>query len=85
MEGMRTKTIWINTKGTERVGDKIPVFAFDVFLKKEKRTIYDELSEIPVTLIKYQPKKKVFYMDKTYESVIKNQKRKLKESQLKVR
>lgn len=79
-EEMRSKTIWINTKGTEKVKSKIPAFAFDVYLKKEKRTMYDELSEIPVTLIKYQPNKKIFYMDKTYESVIKNQKKRIKEN-----
>lgn len=84
-ENMRTKTIWINTKGTEKIKSKIPAFAFDVFLKKEKRTIYDELSEIPVTLIKYQLKKNIFYMDKTYSAVIKNLKTRIKDNQLKMR
>lgn len=71
-EDMRTKLIWVNTKKTQDVKGKIPVFAFDVYLKKEKRTIYDGLKEIPVTLIKYQEDDKEFYMDKTYTSVIKN-------------
>ncbi len=84
-EDMRMKTIWINTKKTQHLKHKIPVFAFDVYLKKEKITPYDELSEIPVTYIKYQPKKKKFYMDKTYEDAIKNQKRRIKESGLKMR
>jgi hypothetical protein len=60
----------------------VPAFAFDVYLKKDKVTPYDELSEIPVTLIKYQPEKKEFYMDKTYEEVIKNKKKELKEGGL---
>ncbi len=81
-EGLRMKTIWINTKNTKDLKEKVPAFAFDIVLKKEKRTPYDELAEIPVTLIKYQAKKNEFYMDKTYEQVIKNQKRRIKESGL---
>lgn len=81
-EGLRMKTIWINTRHTQGLKFKVPTFSFDVFLKKEKITPYDELAEIPVTLIKYQPKKKVFYMDKTYENAIKNKKRSIKESGL---
>jgi hypothetical protein len=81
-EGFKTKHIWINTKGTGNLSFKVPAFAFDVYLKKDKVTPYDELSEIPVTLIKYQPEKKEFYMDKTYEEVIKNKKKELKEGGL---
>lgn len=84
-EDLRTKIIWIKTRHTQNLKFKIPVFAFDVYLKKEKRTPYDELSEIPVTLIKYQPKKKVFYMDKTYQATIKNMKRRIKEKKFQVR
>ncbi len=85
MENFRGKTIWIKTKGTQNVKFKIPTFGFDVYLKKEKITPYDELSEIPVTLIKYQPKKKVFYMDKTYENAIKKKKKSIKEGGLQQR
>ena len=85
MEGLRTKTIWINTKRTQQLKYKIPTFGFDVHLKKDKITPYDELSEIPVTLIKFQPKKKGFYMDKTYENALKNKKRSIKENGLQMR
>ena len=81
-EGLRTKTIWINTKRTSELKSKIPTFAFDVYLKKDKVTRYDELSEMPVTLIKYQPEKKEFYMDKTYEDALENKKRRIEESGL---
>lgn len=81
-DDMRTKLIWVNTKKTQDVKGKIPVFAFDVYLKKEKRTIYDSMAEIPVTLIKYQEEDKEFYMDKTYTSVIKNRKKRIKETGL---
>lgn len=85
MESMRTKIIWINTKKTHDLKFKLPVFGFDVYLKREKVTPYDELSKIPVTLIKYNPKKKAFYMDKNYENTIKNMKRNIKESKLQMR
>lgn len=85
MENLRTKTIWINTKRTQKLEGKVPIFSFDVHLKKEKTTVYDELSEIPVTLIKYQPETNVFYMDKTYEDAIENKKRRIKESGLQMR
>lgn len=80
MENMRMKTIWIKTTGTQKLNFKIPVFAFDVYLKEEKITLYDELSEIPVTLIKYNPKKKVYYMDKTYSNAVKKKKKEIKEN-----
>lgn len=85
MENLRTKAIWINTKRTEQVRSNIPTFAFDIDMKKEKITPYDELSEIPVTLIKFQPKDNIFYMDKTYAEAIKNKKKKIKQNTLKVR
>lgn len=85
MENLRMKTIWINTKRTSQLKGKIPVFSFDVVLKKEKITRYDELSEIPVTLIKYQPKKGEFYMDKTYEQAVKSKKEKIKANTIDVR
>ncbi len=84
-EDMRLKTIWINTKRTQNIKSKIPAFGFDVYLKKEKITPYDELSEIPVTLIKYHPNKKEFYMDKTYENALKNKKKHIKENDILVR
>ena len=82
MEGLRMKTIWINTRHTQNLKKKVPAFAFDVYLKKDKRGPYDELSEIPVTLIKYQAEKNEFYMDKTYEQTIKNKKKRIKETGL---
>tara|TARA_B110000503_G_C7149757_1_gene414614 strand:- start:2125 stop:2616 length:492 start_codon:yes stop_codon:yes gene_type:complete len=85
MENLKSKTIWINTKRAQGLDFKIPIFAFDVDLKKEKITPYGELTEIPVTLIKYQPDKKVFYMDKTYEDAVENKKNKIKGSMLKLR
>ena len=85
MENLRTKTIWINTKRTEKLKIKIPTFGFDVYLKVEEITPYDELSEIPVTLIKYKPKKKAFYMDKGYENAVKNKKKRIKENILIIR
>lgn len=80
MENLRTKTIWINTKNTKHLKFKVPDFGFDVVLKKEKITAYDELSDIPVTLIKYQAEKRVFYMDKTYEDALKRKKKEIKEN-----
>lgn len=75
MEKLQAKTIWINTKRTKGLDTKVSTFAFDVDLKKEKITPYGELSEIPVTLIKYQSDKNVFYMDKTYEDAVDNKKK----------
>lgn len=85
MENLRIKTIWINTEQTQKLTFKVPTFTFDVHLKVEEITPYDEMSEIPVTLIKYQPKKEVYYMDKTYKAVLKNKKRRIKESMLQIR
>ncbi len=85
MEDFRTKSIWINTKRTQDLKFKIPTFAFDVQLKKEKITRYDELSEIPVTLIKYQPEKKAFYIDKSYANAVKNKKSEIKRNTIDVR
>ncbi|MFT6165812.1 MAG: hypothetical protein ACJAV5_001147 [Vicingaceae bacterium] len=85
MEKLQAKTIWINTKRTQGLDFKIPIFVFDVELNKEKITPYGELTEIPVTLIKYQPDKKVFYMDKTYEDAVENKKDKIKGNMLKMR
>jgi hypothetical protein len=85
MENMRLKTIWINTKRTKDVDVKIPVFAFDVYLEEEAITPYDELSELPVTLVKYQVKKKVFYMDKAYTQVIKSKKKEIKQNTFLIR
>jgi len=82
MEDFRSKTIWINTKRTKDLTVKVPTFTFDVYLKKEKITPYDELSEIPVTLIKYNTKRQEFYMDKAYEEAVKNKKKRLKENTL---
>lgn len=82
MESMSTKIIWIKTKGTQNLDSSVPTFGFDVYLKKEKPGPHNELAEIPVTLIKYQPKKGEFYMDKTYASTIKNMKKNMKESGL---
>ena len=62
-----------------------PTFPFDIDMKKEKITPYDELSEIPVTLIKFQPKEHLFYMDKTYADAVKNKKKRIKNNTLKVR
>lgn len=77
---LQAKTIWINTKNTQELDFKIPSFGFDVYLKKEKPGPLEEMNEIPVTLIKYDPKKKEFYMDKTYEDAVKNKKNRIKES-----
>ena len=85
MENLRIKTLWINTKRTQKLKLKLPTFTFDVYLKKEKITPYDELSEIPVTYVKYQAKKEVFYMDKTYAQVIKRKKKEIKENSFLVR
>jgi hypothetical protein len=84
-ENLRTKAIWINTKNTSKLKYKVPAFGFDVHLEDEEITPYDELSEIPVTLIKFQPKKEVFYMDKTYGNVVKDQKKKIKDNTLIIR
>jgi len=84
-ENARTKVIWINTKGTKNLKVKVPTFGFDVYLEEEEITKFDELSEIPVTLIKYQPKKEEFYMDKTYGEVIKSQRQKIKDNSLDLR
>lgn len=81
-EGMDLKVIWINTSGTDKLGFKVPSFGFDVSLKKMKPGPHQELSKIPVTLIKYQPEKKEFYMDEDYSSTIKNKKKKIKETGL---
>ena len=64
---------------------KVPVFSFDIHLEVEEITPYDELSEIPVTYVKYQAKKEVFYMDKTYAQVIKRKKKEIKENSFLVR
>tara|TARA_B100000508_G_C11430048_1_gene262866 strand:+ start:463 stop:969 length:507 start_codon:yes stop_codon:yes gene_type:complete len=85
MEDMRTKTIWINTKHTRNLKSKIPDFGFDVYLKKEKITRFDELSELPVTLIKYDVKRKAFYMDKTYEDALKNKEKQIENDTYPVR
>ena len=85
MENMRMKTIWINTKRTRNVKSKIPAFGFDVYLKKEKITRFDELSEIPVTLIKYDTKRAAFYMDKTYEEALKNKEKQIENDSYPVR
>jgi len=85
MENLRSKTIWISTRRTQDIDFKVPTFGFDVHLKKEKITRYDELSEIPVTFIKYQPKKKVFYMDKTYEDAVENKIEDIKKNSLRIR
>lgn len=85
MENLRMKTIWISTKRTKDIKGTVPAFSFEVVLKKEKITRYDELSEIPVTLIKYQPRKGEFYMDKAYEQAIKNKKQKIKDNTIDVR
>lgn len=85
MENMRLKTIWINMKGTQDLDFRVPVFAFHVHLEEEEITPYDELSEIPVTLIKFQPKKKEFYMDKTYANAVKAKKKEIKSNTLKIR
>jgi hypothetical protein len=82
---MRLKTIWINTKRTKDVDVKVPIFSFDIHLEVEEITPYDELSEIPVTYVKYQAKKEVFYMDKTYAQVIKRKKKEIKENSFLVR
>ncbi|KAA3652952.1 MAG: carboxypeptidase regulatory-like domain-containing protein [Bacteroidetes bacterium] len=84
-EELQTKIIWIKTKHTEELEFKVPVFDFDVYLKKEKNTPYDELLEIPVTLIKYNPEKKAFYMDKTYEDAIANKEQRIKDNTLQIR
>ncbi len=81
-DDLNPKVIWINTKGTAKLNFKIPVFGFDVYLKKVQPGPYEELSEIPVTLIKYQPKKKVFYMDKDYSDAVKNKKQRIKDNGL---
>lgn len=85
MENYRTKVIWISTKNTKELDFKVPVFAFDVYLEEEKITPYDELSEIPVTLIKYHKKKQEFYMDRTYANAVKNKRKEIKNSMLKQR
>lgn len=81
-EGMALKVIWINTNGTEKLDFKIPTFGFDVNLKKYKQGPDEELSKLPVVLIKYQPEKKEFYMDDTYKDTIRNKKRRMKETGL---
>ena len=85
MEKLQAKTIWINTKRMEDIDFKVPAFTFDVDLKKVKVTPYAELSEIPVTLIKYQTDKKVFYMDKTYEDAVDTKNKRIKGNTFKVR
>lgn len=77
-EGMKTKTIWVNTKKTQALDFKLKPFEFDVYLKKDKESDYDELYEITVALIKYQAKRKAFYMDDNYEHVIDLKKDKIK-------
>lgn len=79
-EGLKSKTIWINTKQTEQLEQEPPNFKFDVVLKKDKRSKYDELYEIPVALIKYDHKKQAFYMDDTYEDLIDRKKKRLREN-----
>ena len=82
MESLQSKTIWISTRNTGDLSFSVPTFGFDVYLKKEKVTPYGELNEIPVTFIKYQAKKKVFYMDKTYEEALKNKEKRIKEEDI---
>jgi hypothetical protein len=79
-EGLKSKTIWINTKQTEKLEQQPPNFKFDVVLKKDKRSKYDELYEIPVALIKYDEKKQAFYMDDTYGDLLDRKKKKLQEN-----
>jgi hypothetical protein len=78
-KGMKTKTIWVNTKRTQELKHKLPNFEFDVYLKKDKNDEYAELNELPVALIKYQPNRKAFYMDDDYEDVIDRKKDRIKE------
>jgi len=82
MENLTTKIIWVKTAGTQKLSFNIPTFSFDVVLKKEKPGPHNELSEIPVTLIKYQPEKKEFYMDKDYANTVKSMKKSIKENGL---
>ncbi len=79
-EGLKSKTIWINTKQTEKLAQQPPNFKFDVGLKKDKRSKYDELYEIPVALIKYDRKKQAFYMDDTYGDLLDRKKKRLREN-----
>ena len=72
MTDLRTKAIWINTKNTSETKFNIPAFAFYVHLEDEGITPYDELSEIPVTLIKYRPTKDEFFMDRTFYDALKS-------------
>lgn len=81
-EELDLKVIWINTNGTEKLDFQVPTFGFDVYLKKVELGPNKELSKIPVTLIKYQPEKKEFYMDKEYSSTISNKKKRIKETGL---
>lgn len=81
-EEKELKVIWINTSGTAKLGFNVPKFGFDVNLKKHKPGPDEELSKIPVVLIKYQPEKREFYMDDTYGDTIKNKKRRVKETGL---
>jgi hypothetical protein len=81
-EGLDLKVIWINTNGTEKLNFQVPSFGFDVYLKRIKLGPNEELSKIPVTLIKYQPEKQEFYMDKDYSSTLKNKKKRMKETGL---
>ncbi|MEQ8910142.1 MAG: hypothetical protein RIC95_13175 [Vicingaceae bacterium] len=77
-EGLKTKTLWLNTKKTEALKFKLKTFDFDVYLKKDKKSKYDELNEIPVALIKYDDSRKAFYMDDHYDDVIDRKKDKIK-------
>jgi|GEM_PF-2145221 len=81
-EEFALKVIWINTKGTKELDFKVPKFGFDVNLKKFKPGPEEELSKIPVALIKYQEKDKQFYLDKDYKNTVKNKKRRDKETGL---
>ena len=60
----------------------VPKFGFDVNLKKHKPGPDEELSKMPVVLIKYQAEKKEFYMDKDYSTAIKYKKKRVKETGL---
>ena len=82
VEEKALKVIWINTSGTKNLGFKVPKFGFDVNLKKYKPGPDEELSKMPVVLIKYQTEKKEFYMDKDYETAIEYKKKRVKETGL---
>lgn len=78
-EGMKSKTLWLNTKKTESLSFKLKTFDFDVIMKKDKPSKYDELNDIPVALIKYDESRKAFYMDEHYGGLIDRKKDKIRE------